>query len=444
MLNKKILNLLKSKKIALPLTIFLLLLFNSGAYAISLGNPVIVSDSRFQSLGGIATDGTNIYVADYGANKIWRLDASRVVTPLINVSKPISVAHDGGKLYVITENGGFTYTTAGANTTPSSFGTGVVKASDIIVDSTYIYIADISAKNVKRYNKSTGAYVDAIGGPVNTSATDAQSGKFYMPSGLALSGTKLLVSDYNNPSNIKYTLAAAGGTATCTSGVTGDINYRVTKPTKLANKYDSKIARQDSRYYYYNFCPNMTGTNTGTKPDNIVLCSQTELINGTCPDSGGYLGYKSTGVVPDSYEGKPKGLVQIFNGTIFDRSYVLKSFKDATNFVIANYTLTSLWADGTYIYTLDSQGMKIDIYDDISNTSFAKGTNDVNYTYIPFANDNLAKSAPAGYGRYHKAGRKTLPTSLQNSLVIYRDLVKKGTELVISDTAGKVIYFPIQ
>ncbi|MCX7991921.1 MAG: hypothetical protein N2999_07810, partial [Proteobacteria bacterium] len=320
MLTQKLLKLQKSKTITLLLTIFLILLFSSGAYAISLGNPTIVSDSRFQSLGGITTDGTNIYVADYGAGKIWKLDASRVVTPLVSVSKPISVAHDGGKLYVITENGGFTYTTAGANSTPN-FGSGIVRASDIIVDATYIYVSDISAKNVKRYNKTTGAYVDAIGGPVDVNATDAQSGKFYMPSGLAISGTKILVSDYINPSDPKFTEGSTGSPVACVSSSVGDIGYRVTKPTKLATKYDGKIARQDSRYYYYNFCPNMQGSSTGTKPDNIQLCSQTELISGSCPDFVG-LGYKSKGAVPDSYEGKPKGLVQVFNGTTLDRSYV--------------------------------------------------------------------------------------------------------------------------
>lgn len=442
MLNKNILNLLKNKKIALFIIILSVLLFNSTTYAISLGNPTIVSDSRFQMLGGIATDGTNIYIADYGANKIWKLDASKVVTPLVTVNKPISIAHDGGKLYVITENGGFTFTTAGANSTPN-FGSGVVKASDIIVDTTYIYVSDISAKNVKRYNKSTGAYVDAIGGPVDKNATDAQSGKFYMPSGLAISGTKLLVSDYDNPSEIRFAETSTGATVSCVSSSTGDIGYRVKKPTKLATKYDGKIARQDNNYYYYNFCPNMIGSSSGTKPDNIQLCSSTELVNGTCPDNVS-LGYKLKSAVPDSYEGKPKGLVQIFNGTTFDKSYIVKIYKDSTNYYVINYNLVSIWADGTYLYTLDSQGMKIDIYDDISNTSYTKSSSDSNYTYLPFATDNLAKSAPAGYGKYHKAGKKTLPTSLQNSLVIYRDLVKKGTELVVSDTAGRVIYFPIQ
>lgn len=444
MLRTKSLSILKNKKIALFITIFFILLFNSSVYAISLGNATVVSDSRFQLLGGITTDGTNIYVADYGAGKIWKIDASKNVTPLISISKPISVAYDSNtsKIFVITENGGYTFNTTGTSTTPN-FGSGVVKASDIIVDASYIYVADISAKNVKRYNKSTGSYVDAIGGPVDMNATDAQSGKFYMPSGLAISGGKILVADYINLSEIKFTETTAG-LVNCLSGPVGDIGYRVQKPTKLANKYDEKIASETSKYYFYNFCPNKTGTNSGNKPANIALCSLAELINGTCPDYGGYLGYKAIGVVPDSYEGKPKGLVQVFNGTNFEKSYVPQVYRDSTNYYIINHTLTSIWADGTYLYALDSQGLKIDIYDDISNTTYSKGTADSNYAYIPYASDNLYKSEPAGYAKYHKAGKKMLPVELQDSLVIYRDLVKKGSELVVSDSAGRIIYFPIQ
>ncbi len=442
MLKKKLLKLLNSYKPALLLVIFLFLLFSESAFAISLGDPVIVNDTRFTNLGGITTDGTNIYVADYGANKIWKLDANRVVTPLVTVNKPISIAHDGGKLYVITENGGFTYTTAGSQTTPSSFGAGVVKPSDIIVDTNYINISDIAAKNVKRYNKSTGAYVDTIGGPVDNSASDAQSGKFRMPTSLALSGTRLLVSDYDNATT-KFTEVQVGGTTPCISSPVGDIGYRVTKPATLATKYNSKIARQDSRYYYYNFCPTMTGTSTGVKPNGYTLCSYTELQTGTCPDSGGYLGYKAN-VSPDSYEGRPKGFVQIFNGTTFQKAYVLASHRDSTSYFVVTNSVSGIWADGTYLYVIDSQGLKIDIYDDVSNTSFTKGSHNANYTYIPVATDNVYKSTPTQYARYHKAGRKIMPSSLQSSLIVLNDLVKKGSELVVSDAAGRVLYFPIQ
>ncbi len=442
MLKKNLLKLLKGYKTTLLLTIFLILSFNKVASAISLGDPVVVSDSRFVNLGGITTDGTNIYVADYGANRIWKLDSSRVVTPLITINKPISLAHDGGKLYIITENGGFTYTTTGTSTTPSSFGAGVVKASDIIVDSNYINISDISAKNVKRYNKSTGAYVDTIGGPVDSSATDAQSGKFRMPTSLALSGTSLLVSDYDNATT-KFTEVQTGGTTACISGITGDIGYRVTKPATLAAKYNSKIVRQDPKYYYYTFCPNMTGTSSGTKPSGYTLCTYAELQSGSCPDTGGYLGYKAS-VSPDYYEGKPKGFVQIFNGTTFQKAYVLANHKDTLGYYVITNTVSAIWADGTYLYVADSQGLKIDIYDDVSNTSFTKGSHDANYTYIPVATDNTFKSTPVQYARYHKAGKKNMPASLQGALVILNDLVKKGTELVVSDAAGRVLYFPIQ
>lgn len=131
----------------------------SYAISLNLATTPLGEDKGFITPVGITSDGTDTFVADYGANKIYKITMSNFsVTSLIDVEKPISVAFYNSKLYVITEKlGGKIYDSATGADTGITFGAGVTKPTDIVVSSSgVVYVSDVADNTIKTYNSTTG------------------------------------------------------------------------------------------------------------------------------------------------------------------------------------------------------------------------------------------------------------------------------------------------
>ncbi|MCX7770881.1 MAG: hypothetical protein N2202_07345, partial [Proteobacteria bacterium] len=204
------------KKIYLLMFMFLMVVLTDKTFAQSPSftlNAILGSEKGFISPIGIATDGTNVYVADYGANKIFKIDPAKNVNTFVNINRPIGVAFANNRVIVATEsNGGKIFDASNANLL-ASFGSGfsgsesfknIIKPSDVAVGpDNYIYVTDMEDKYIKTYMLSTGAFVSLVGNgpfPIQNATSSFGNGQFYMPSGLTFDNStgKLLVSDYGN------------------------------------------------------------------------------------------------------------------------------------------------------------------------------------------------------------------------------------------------------
>ncbi len=50
---------------------------------------------------GVTTDGTNVYVADWGANAVFKVDPSKNVTTFVNITRPVAIAYSSNKLLLL-------------------------------------------------------------------------------------------------------------------------------------------------------------------------------------------------------------------------------------------------------------------------------------------------------------------------------------------------------
>ena len=161
-----------------------------------------VDASFSQIYTGITTDGTNLYVAEYGSNKIRK---------------------------IVIDNGTVT-TLAGTGTSVSTDGTGTAASfagpMGITTDGTNLYIVDYNGHKIRKLVISTGV-VTTLAGSSNGFA-DHDNGtlaKFYNPRGITTDGTNLYVGDTSNRrirqiviDNGTVTTLAGSGSSSSTNG----------------------------------------------------------------------------------------------------------------------------------------------------------------------------------------------------------------------------------
>lgn len=372
--------------------------------AISLNPPVVLGEEKgFVTPVGVTADGSNpatanVFVADYGANAILKVDKDKNVSALIQITKPIAVTFNSGKLYVVTESDGIkTYLASdGSLTTPAPFGAGVVKKpSDIVVGSNNrIYITDVKDSNVKVYNMGTSVWETPIGGPW-TANTNGHS-QFLMPSGIEIASNGfLMVADHGN------------------------------------------------------VFPNFTLTTKSMK------CTNLEVLNKTCQNKP-IAGWKL--LAPTlTLSGIPKGKVQFFDtaaSNALKRMYLLHGTNSTEGKLLYAAGIASNSAD---LYVADSIGNKIFIFDNISvldgtnyrTTAPLTSNESIQPGWIPVADSGSANfvnnpmTPPSGYTRFKAVA--TLGNAYDNTIVQLKDMVKIGTGvgslLVVTDTFGRVFYF---
>jgi hypothetical protein len=133
------------------------------------------TDAKFLFPEGIATDGTNLYVADTSANKIRKVViATGAVTTLAGADDGSSGSVDGTG-------------TSARFRQPRGIGT----------DGTNVYVADSENHTIRRVVVATGEVTTLAGMPATNAVVDGQgnAARFFYPGGIATDGVRLLVMD---------------------------------------------------------------------------------------------------------------------------------------------------------------------------------------------------------------------------------------------------------
>lgn len=194
-------------------------------------------NGQLSNTRGIATDGTNVYVADWGNKRIQKfgLDGSLVGSWTVGspVQQPQRVAVAAGKVYVSTsQNRLWRFDTAGApdNTwdgdgVTGAPGTGAGQLDypvAMAVDGSGVYVVDSNNERIDRFDAS-GTFVSAWGWGVKDGASALQTctsacqrgivgtgaGQFDDPYGIVATGGKVWVADSYNHRLQQFTPAGA-------------------------------------------------------------------------------------------------------------------------------------------------------------------------------------------------------------------------------------------
>jgi len=344
---------------------------------------ILTSQNGIVNPIGVTTDNTYVYIADYGANKIFKVDSSLNVTNFADVNKPIAIAYASNKIAIATESeGGKIYDISG--NLLATFGTGftgseayknIIKPVDMAIGpDNYIYVTDASDKYIKTYSLSTGGFVGLVGNgpfPYYDSSQSYGNGQFYIPSGIAFDSTtdKMLVADFGNYSpyfqlTLKWNPFKRQ-------------YYRVT----------SYVGRPKGKIQIF------ANPGTGYSCDPGVTGARQYIIHGTNPANGEVL------------------------------------------------TATSIITDSNYLYLIDSLGKKLFIFANAAIDSNVQSTSSGSYTYpvgVPVNEDPV--TSPAGYTIFYNA----FDFNSLNALAQLRDITKFGSNMiVVTDSTGKVYFFTI-
>ena len=184
--------------------------------------------AKFNDPDGLAIYGTSLYVSDYSNHAIRVVNTGTgAVTTIAGVkgtsgtddgtyakfNHPSGLAISGAILYVsdysnhairVVNTGTAAVTTlAGVKgTSGTDDGTGTYAKfnhpSGLAIYGTSLYVSDYSNHAIRVVNTGTGAVTTLAGGIVGTNDGTGTNARFYSPSGLAISGTSLYVADLSN------------------------------------------------------------------------------------------------------------------------------------------------------------------------------------------------------------------------------------------------------
>jgi sugar lactone lactonase YvrE len=214
--------------------------------------------AQFNGPSGIATDGTNIYVADTANNVIRKIDSSGAVTTVagsVTIGSadsptgtsatfhlPSGITTDGTNLYVadtanhlirkITLLSPFAVTTvAGTGTAGSADSPGASFSSPIGItsDGPNLYVADTANHTIRKILISSGAVTTVAGlaGAFGITDGTGAAARFKSPQGITTDGTYLYVADTANHLIRKIDLAGTvlvstvAGTVVAGAGTAG-------------------------------------------------------------------------------------------------------------------------------------------------------------------------------------------------------------------------------
>ncbi len=228
------------------------IVISTGAVSTLAGNGLGFADGTgtaalFQNPSGLTTDGTNLYVADRGNNKIRKIVISTgaVTTLAGNTSGsadgtgtaalfnfPQGIATDGTNLYVsdtfnhrirkIVISTGVVTTLAG-NTNSFADGTGTSalfsSPNGLTTEGTNLYVADTGNHRIRKIVISTGVVTTLAGNTSGTTDGTGTGALFNGPTGILTDGTNLYVIDSNNHRIRKIVISSA--VVTTLAGNTG-------------------------------------------------------------------------------------------------------------------------------------------------------------------------------------------------------------------------------
>lgn len=231
----------------------------AGTAGSSGANDGIGAAARFKNPCGITTDGTNLFVTDFGNYTVRKvIITTGEVTTLAGTAgswnstdgtgaaarfgSPYGIITDGTNLFVtelfsntirkVAIATGTVTTLAGtAWASGSTDGAGAAarfySPRGITTDGANLYVADTTNNTIRKVAISTGA-VTTLAGKASIGSTDGigTAAKFYYPGGITTDGTNLFVTDSSNMTIRKMviatgavtTLAGTAGTAGSTDG----------------------------------------------------------------------------------------------------------------------------------------------------------------------------------------------------------------------------------
>ncbi len=189
------------------------------------GNPLMGSTdgtgeaASFNTPIMAATDGNYLYVTDYGAGSIRRINlATREVSTILGTgtySAPTGIVYSAGTLYVATESGQL-YTIdisdpANAVSTMINLSGGFLgSVYEMVLSGTTLYVADHDYGNIKSIALTTD------GNTVNGAVSSIADSVLTNPVGLFLEGTDLYVTDYGQGKVLSIDISEGGGYSSST------------------------------------------------------------------------------------------------------------------------------------------------------------------------------------------------------------------------------------
>jgi sugar lactone lactonase YvrE len=217
--------------------------------------------ASFNGPYGVTSDGTNLYVADATNNRIRKIViATGVVTTLAgsgagttdgtgtgaSFTTPIGITTDGTNLYV-ADYGNHrirkvvistaVVTTIAGSTSGYADGTGTAAQfnfpNGITTDGTNLYVADQSNNRIRKIIISTGVVTTLAGAAVGSSDGTGTSATFNFPTGITSDGSNLYVSDGSNnrirkiviSTAVVTTLAGAGSGSADGTGTSATFSF---------------------------------------------------------------------------------------------------------------------------------------------------------------------------------------------------------------------------
>jgi len=239
--------------------------------------------ARFGSLGGITTDGVNLFIADSSNGVIRKLVIATGEVSVVAVSSgdlvagfsyPVGIATDGTNLFItdmldrtikklVIATGIMTTVAGGAGNSGPTDGIGTAARFNlpfgITTDGTNLFVTDYYDETIRKIVVATGE-VSTVAGTVSPGSIDGNgtSAKFSYPNALTTDGTNLYVADSSNytvrkiniTSGVVTTLAGTAKVLGTTDGTGatasfGHLNGITTDGKNLyVTEYDSHTIRK--------------------------------------------------------------------------------------------------------------------------------------------------------------------------------------------------------
>ena len=382
LINKKIKGFIP---ILLIISMIVVALSSNGVHAaVSLNLYQVLGEEKgfFTPIGAAVDASNNVYIADYSAGKIFKLTPppTITVTAFITVEKPVSVAYYNNKLYVVSATvGGKVYNVSDGSYANISFGTGYGDYRDIKKPADIVVDSGGNIYVADMYDNYIKKY-NSSGAFLNTIG-----GPFPINNASSTFGNGLFY--------LLTTLAYDSATNRLLAGDTGNTSPYI----QIGSTYSYK-------------------TKTWTKSSKLY--------------------------------GKPKGKVQVYN--ISNSTWIRQVLGHGgrPNYGQA-YTVSGLWVDSTnnHLYAVDSDNKKIIVIDNVANDSKAPlwTTRTVQDQQQLNANEAAVADAPE-QDPINTPSRYTVIQGvydLSGYFGFFRDVVKAGNYLVVTDRGGKVYYFSV-
>lgn len=311
----------------------------------------IGASARFRNPSGITTDGTNLYVTDYGNQTIRKIViATGVVTTIAGMARK-SGSSDG------------------IGTAARFYG-----LSEVAIVGGNIFIADMDNRIIRKMDTTNGDVTTFAGaaGMVGSADGVGSAARFYGPSGIATDGTNLYVADRYNHNLRKIVIAT--GQVTTLAGMAGVSGFADGAGIVAQFNSPSKITTDGINLY-------VTDSDNHIIRKIVIATGDVTTISGIAGVAGNIDGdfYTSqfntpTGIVTDGtnlyvtdkYNHKVRKVV-IATGevtTIAGGTGVSSGFADGMGSAARFYFPSGITIDGAHLYLTDSYNQtirKIDI-----------------------------------------------------------------------------------